>query len=45
MKRVLSKVRDALADYTLGAVIAVSLTALARRQNRLERALPAPSHS
>ena len=42
MRKLFRNVRDALADYTVGAVIAVSLTALARRQARLERSLAAP---
>lgn len=41
MRRALTNIREALSDYTVGTVIAVALTALARRQARAQRALPA----
>lgn len=41
MKRVFKNFRGALSDYTVGTVIAVALTALARRQARSRRALEA----
>lgn len=41
MKRVLLDLRGAVSDYTVGAVIAVALTALARRHARVRRALHA----
>ena len=41
MRRVINNLRGAVSDYTVGAVIAVALTALARRHARVRRALQA----